>query len=263
MNKILIMMMALLFAPCQMASAQQNDKYGPVEDVLKYNQSLPDFKTLHQLAGDKSKPIIWVITGDSITHGAMHTHGWRSYPEHWMERVKWEMRRLDDIVIDSGISGEITTGLLKQFDWRIGQFKPSVVSINLGVNDCTKMGKAQIGAYKKNLEELVSKVRKLKAIPILQVPNTLATGQGAQILPEFSRVIREVAVKNKVLLVDHEYHWKKYVTDETVRKAWMNDAVHPNGKGHMEMFKKMAADLGFFDQNSPACKLGDRTIQSE
>ena len=64
---------------------------------------LEGIKTL--LAG--KDPVMWVITGDSITHGALHTLGWRSYPEHFAERVRWELRRVRDIVINTGISGDI------------------------------------------------------------------------------------------------------------------------------------------------------------
>src|SRR5436190_21990005 len=31
----------------------------------------------------RKEPVAWVFTGDSITHGAQHTKGWRSYPEHF------------------------------------------------------------------------------------------------------------------------------------------------------------------------------------
>src|SRR6266446_3517466 len=54
---------------------------------------------------------IWVFTGDSITHGALHTLGWRSYPAHFAERVRWELRRMRDVVINTGISGDHTGGL--------------------------------------------------------------------------------------------------------------------------------------------------------
>ena len=47
-----------------------------------------------------------MFTGDSITHGALHTMGWRSYPEHFAERVRWELGRMRDIVINTGISGD-------------------------------------------------------------------------------------------------------------------------------------------------------------
>lgn len=262
MKKLFATILALLMMPIVTASAQAEEAYGPLDSAHEYNQALPDYKALHAMAADKSKPLVWVITGDSITHGALHTLGWRSYPEHWMERIKWEMGRLDDIVIDSGVSGEFTGGLLKRFDWRVAQFKPAVAFVNLGVNDTFKMGKSKLDDYRKNLEKLVTEIRKLKAIPVLQVPSMVSPDNPiSELLPEFCVVVRQVAIKEKVLLVDHEAHWLKYASDPEVMKSWMNDAVHPNGKGHMEMFKKMATDLGFYDPKSPTCRLGDDTIR--
>jgi acyl-CoA thioesterase I len=63
------------------------------------------FQPLKNLLANK-EPIIWVFTGDSITHGALHTFGWRSYVEHFAERVRFEMRRMTDVVINTGISGD-------------------------------------------------------------------------------------------------------------------------------------------------------------
>src|SRR6185369_10691115 len=55
--------------------------------------------------------LTWVFTGDSITHGALHTLGWRSYPEHFAERVRWELKRMRDVVINTGISGDTIPGV--------------------------------------------------------------------------------------------------------------------------------------------------------
>src|SRR5688572_4256077 len=87
----------------------------------------PDKKRLEATAGlagikqlvAAKEPITWVFTGDSITHGALHTKGWRSYPEHFAERVRWEMRRMRDVVINTGISGDRSGGLLADLDWRV------------------------------------------------------------------------------------------------------------------------------------------------
>jgi lysophospholipase L1-like esterase len=55
---------------------------------------------------NKNKPITWVFVGDSITHGARHTNGWRSYSEHFAERMRWEMKRYTDTVINTGITND-------------------------------------------------------------------------------------------------------------------------------------------------------------
>src|SRR5262249_8094820 len=84
------------------------------------------------------EPVVRIFTGDSITHGALHTLGWRSYPEHFAERVRWELGRMRDVVINTGISGDQTGGLLADLDWRVLHFQPHVVSIMLGMNDCSR-----------------------------------------------------------------------------------------------------------------------------
>ena len=47
----------------------------------------------------------WVFYGDSITHGALHTYGWRSFVEIFEERLRFEKNHVMDYVINSGTSG--------------------------------------------------------------------------------------------------------------------------------------------------------------
>ena len=54
-------------------------------------------------------PVKWVFVGDSITHGAKHTFGARSYPEIFGERIRWELRRVRDVIINTAISGNTAT----------------------------------------------------------------------------------------------------------------------------------------------------------
>lgn len=234
--------------------------------AIERNKKLPDFAALHALVKDKS-PITWIITGDSITHGCMHTHGERSYPEHWAELMRWEHRRMNDTVINTGISGDTIAkrdqrdlGILDKFETRIKRFEPQVVSINTGMNDCSG-NVDKIPAFKKNLTQAITQIRELKAIPILHIPSLVKLNDGrAKNLHAYSEAIREVADKEKVLLVDHEAHWNRFAATPEVRTKWMNDAIHPNGKGQAEMYKKMAYDLGFFTPQKPSCQLGDKTL---
>ena len=74
-----------------------------------------DFEKISQHFNSKaSAPWTWVFYGDSITHGAAHTHGFRAFPEIFAERVRWEMRFLYDAVINTGISGQTTVQLLDE-----------------------------------------------------------------------------------------------------------------------------------------------------
>ncbi len=44
------------------------------------------------IEGDKRLNI--VFTGDSITHGPLHTKGYRSYTEHFRERLKKSLKTI-------------------------------------------------------------------------------------------------------------------------------------------------------------------------
>ena len=43
-------------------------------------------------------PVKWLFYGDSITHGALHTFGWRDYTELFAERLRFELGRTMDTV---------------------------------------------------------------------------------------------------------------------------------------------------------------------
>lgn len=86
--------------------------------VFAQDSSDAELAKIKALLG-KPEPITWLITGDSITHGALHTHGYRSYPEHFAERVRWELRRVRDVMINTGISGDRVPGLTKDLEHRV------------------------------------------------------------------------------------------------------------------------------------------------
>ncbi len=202
-------------------------------------------------------PVAWVFTGDSITHGALHTKGWRSYPEHFAERVRWELKRMRDIVINTGISGDKTDGLLADLDWRVLHLKPDVVSIMIGMNDCT-LGEVGRELFRKNLTAIATKIKSAGAIPILNTPNPvyLKKAETRGDLPAYAQVVRDVALGTKALLVDHYAHWEKAKPDQEALVKWLEDqSIHPGVFGHREFAKLIFTDLGIYDENSPTCQL--------
>ncbi len=207
------------------------------------------------LAGKRA--LTWVFTGDSITHGALHTLGWRSYPEHFAERVRWELRRMRDVVINTGISGDRTGGLLADLDWRVLRFKPDVVSVMLGMNDCS-LGKAGRETFRKNLKAIVEKAQAAGAIPLLHTPNTVyvKNAGGRSDLPAYADIVRELAEGAKLALVDHWRHWSKVKAKQEDLLAWLEDrSIHPNVHGHRAFAHLIFKELGIFDPKSPTCRL--------
>ena len=212
------------------------------------------FKDIKKRIADK-EPVIWVFTGDSITHGALHTFGWRSYVEHFAERVRWELRRMNDVVINTGISGDTMKGILARDEWRIFQFKPAVISLKIGMNDC-KDGEKGLSFFKDSLRKLAEKARKQKIILLLNTPNLIQfeLDKTRQALPLYIEAIREISNEFKLPLVDHYDFWLKETKGGARLQMWLNDgSIHPNNFGHIILARKIFQDLAIFDEKSIIC----------
>lgn len=205
----------------------------------------------------RSKPGLFIFAGDSVTQGAFHTHGMRCYSEIFAERVKREMKRTSDLVINSGIDGTHTSFLLDTYQWSIGQFKPDLVSIMFGINDC-KENEITPVVFKNNLETIVHKIRNTNAIPLLQTPNAIDNEGVANMntasrkrLPAYVDVIREVAKINNIVLVDNWLYWE--ARGLNVYKNWLDDPLHPNAKGHLEIAQLIFSVLAIDDEGLLNC----------
>ncbi|THA62134.1 G-D-S-L family lipolytic protein [Streptomyces sp. A0958] len=221
----------------------------------------PDLADLGRLSVilNSNSPATWVITGDSITHGALHTNGWRSYPEHWTERVRWELGKPKnrDFVIDSGVSGASSAELVAQFVQRVTAFSPHVVSIMIGTNDIATSGLG-LDTYRSNLVSLVRSVRALPGspVPVLQSPNPVdpAKWPGRVGLSGYARVMGEVAAQQNTVFVDHYNDWLTGNGGQ-VPLSLLSDGLHPNERGHHRVVLKMIKDLRIFEADSRVCSL--------
>ncbi|GAB3912027.1 hypothetical protein GCM10028803_54620 [Larkinella knui] len=216
------------------------------------DDSSPDLERIQGVLSQK-EPAIWLFTGDSITQGAKHTHGFRSYPEIFAERIRWELKRVRDLVVNTGISGNATSHILGDFDWRVAQFKPAVVSLMIGTNDCARK-ELTTAVFEQNLAMIVLKIRELGAIPILHTPSPILIQKAPErkTLPDYIPVIRRVAEDKKVILIDNYSHWQT-TTDVDVNREWLNDPLHPGARGHQEIARLMFKVVSIFDPQEPTC----------
>jgi len=211
--------------------------------------------TLNQIKALLSRPdpIKWLFAGDSITHGALHTFGWRDYTELFSERIRYEMGRGKDIVLKTGISGASIIGLAENLEWLIIQFCPHVVSINMGMNDCT-LGKEGLETYRATYSKVIEDVRKANgAAIILQTPQRIQSLDEKRFasLPAYVEVVRELAKKYNTLLVDHDAEWKQI----NAMAYLLSDPIHPNEYGHRVMANRLMRDVDVYDPESRTCKL--------
>ena len=203
-------------------------------------------------------PIRWVFTGDSITQGAKHTHGMRSYPEIVAERVRWELGRVRDVVMNTAVSGNTTADLLADWEWRVAQFNPHVVSVMMGTNDCATSKNIPLPTFEENMIAVVQRVRERGAIPILHVPTPIIVTQAPErrTLSGYADAVKRIAERSKVICVDHRAHWQEAIRqkgESQVFADWLNDPLHPNGTGHQEMARSLFKQLQLFDEQAATC----------
>jgi len=204
-------------------------------------------------------PAIWVFAGDSITHGARHTIGWRDYTELFTERVRFEMRRYRDFMIKSAISGWTIQRIEDDLEWNILQFKPTVVSLMVGLNDCTK-GPDGLPAYRESYLRVIETIRARTGAELLMHTSnaTLITDGSTRVanLPAYVEATLQIAEQAGVPIIDHHAEWTAAASgNNDAMHHWMGHGCHPNQYGHRAMAHALFHALDIWDDASWTCQL--------
>ena len=203
----------------------------------------------------RKEPVLWLFAGDSITHGALHTLGWRDYTELFRERVVWELRRQNDVVINTAYSGFNTPALLAEYDSRIARFTPDVVFIMIGMNDCCGET-VQLPDFSRNLHTLAGRILEADGLPVLQTTCPVIAGKAPgreEHLPAYMEAVRQVAADLQLPLIDHDADWQ--ARGEQRRFYLMSDPFHPNECGHRAFAQHIFRETGCWDDASYMCRL--------
>jgi acyl-CoA thioesterase I len=190
-------------------------------------------------------PTLWVMAGDSITQGVFHTYGARSWVEHLHERLRWQLDRFFDTVVNSGMSGWSAHQVLEHFEHLIGRFHPQVVSLSLGTNDCLQ-GEAGLARFEQSMRQLIVQSQERQATVIVQTPVLVTQSAPAsrrRYLGVYADRLRVLAAEHGCVLVDHQSFWKARF-GEADPIAWMDDHTHPNAVGHVQMAQHLLETLG-------------------
>jgi len=190
------------------------------------------------------EPMTWVMTGDSITQAVRHTHGGRGWVEHVQERVRWQLHRLTDIVVNTGVSGWTAHRVSDSYEHLIGRFRPDVLSVSLGTKHALN-GRAGLGDDRDAMLGIIARGQDGGAQVVVHTPVLVSlAGRGARSeMAAYSRTAREVAGRTGALLVDHEVHWRSHFGD-TDPISWLDDPAHPNAVGHLHMANHTLHTLG-------------------
>ena len=145
---------------------------------------------------------VWVMAGDSITAQRLHTNYIEAYYRTRNPKLNLHFR-------NSGIGGNRTGNVLQRFDYDVADWKPTIVSVELGMNDVN----GPVEAYIKGMKELVAKIRAIPAQPVLISSSPVDDGSlmgdwrspRCEKLHHFTEALKTLAAEEKVVFID-QYH---------------------------------------------------------
>jgi lysophospholipase L1-like esterase len=145
---------------------------------------------------------VWVMAGDSITAQRLHTNYIEAFYRTHYPKLKLHFR-------NSGIGGNRTSSILARFDYDVAAWKPTIVSIELGMNDVN----GTEADYIKGMKELIARIRAIPAQPVLISSSPVDDGSmmndwkspRCEKIHPFTDALKKLATEEKVVFVD-QYH---------------------------------------------------------
>ncbi len=183
---------------------------------------------------EKSKHFIVVALGASNTERYMPS-------VHWLDVLEVGLRARFGRkfhVIGSGVSGNNTREALARFDRDVAFFKPDLVIVTLGGNDCSRFPEKHVPPeeYRTNLEEIARRIEALNAIPVFQ---TYYKADLEALAPELARgfvhnmeIVRELANEHQWNFVDNYMVFDK-VDPAVHRYKLMLNPMHTKEAGNL------------------------------
>ena len=175
-------------------------------------------------AADPTFPLkdgdIWVMAGDSITAQHLHSNYFEAFCYARYPNMKFAFR-------NSGVGGHTIPSTLARFEYDIAGWKPTVVSVELGMNDS---GGTQTADFVKNMGTMVARIRKSNARPVIFTASPVNDGTVStklagrnQRLDEYATALKAFSEKEKLPFAD-QFHacldpWGKNKPREKLQAA--------------------------------------------
>ena len=130
----------------------------------------------------------------------------------------------------------------------MADWSPQIVTLMIGTNDCAVTDEAprvEPEEFAREVQEFVSRVRSLGAVPVLQTPPPVdaANAQTRSRIADFAQAVRDVAQVQGTILVDHFTRFLS-LGGEDFPWALLGDPFHPGALGHAALTVELARVLG-------------------
>jgi lysophospholipase L1-like esterase len=144
---------------------------------------------------------VWVMAGDSITAQHLHSNYFEAFCYARYPKMTFHFR-------NSGVGGDTIPKVLARFDYDVAAWNPTVVSVELGMNDKGGFPTEQFIA---NMAKLTEKIQSVKARPVFFTASpvndgsTMAKLGGNARLNDYANALKTFAEEQKAPFAD-QFH---------------------------------------------------------
>ncbi|MCF6287702.1 MAG: arylesterase [Proteobacteria bacterium] len=176
-----------------------------------------------QKPADVEANFVILALGDSLTEGLGVAQS-DNYPAQLQELLPKNIK-----VINAGLSGETSAGLLHRLDWVLKQ-KPDLTLLNIGAND--GMRALPIKLTTNNIDAIITKIKQNNSAVII-IGMQIYTNLGKQYVNDFQDIYPNLANKHNIPLIP-------FFLEHIAGKAKYNqaDLIHPNAQGYKVIVEK-------------------------
>ena len=166
-------------------------------------------------------PITILALGDSLTEG-LGVDKENNYPAQLEDRLQ-AMGYENTKVINSGLSGETSTGLVNRLDW-VMQTKPDVTILTIGANDAIRG--IDVATIEANIRTAVKQLQDNGSVVVLG-GMSIYDNLGSEYVAAFSDIYPRIAKDMDLTLIP--FFLEGVGGDRALNQA---DAIHPTKEGY-------------------------------
>ncbi len=213
----LVAALGFLLAACQPKSAQDNSQ--PKADAQSSASDLAN--QIPDSSDVKLTPLTILALGDSLTEG-LGVASDANYPAQ-LQRALHSQGYKNIQVINSGLSGETSTGMMNCLDW-VAQTQPDITILTIGANDAIRG--IDVAIVDKNIRTAIDRLQGDGSVIVLggmQIYDNL----GSDYVNAFSEMYPRIANDTGAALIP--FFLEGVAADRNLNQA---DAIHPTAEGY-------------------------------
>ena len=173
---------------------------------------------------------VWVMAGDSITGQRLHTNYLEAFFRTRFPQLRLHFR-------NEGLGGSRTSRLNQRFGSDVTPWKPTIVSVELGMNDVT----GPLSNYINGSRQILDKIRALPAQPVLFSASPVNDGSitgdwkssRCQKIDPYTVALGQLAAEQQVVFAD-QYHALLDLWGENLRRD-NTEGTLPGGPAYIPL----------------------------